>query len=290
MSAEKYTFDSTSVEVIESLFDRIHERAVAEFGSGWANSKVKNGFVKKVLEHYVQQDAESLIEEYVKADLEDQDGSQLTQLLDGVMTYEQRAECRLTEVYFGSVRGLPDPDDTEISTVYIIGLKSEVSVDDVEDVAEMVRDKVRMKLRRSESEHTDRRLSGELEEEDGSDDFDGSLTFIKDHTFELQEMKELLTYTVKYRYEGADFSVPMYSVSPDQSSILTAKTTTDTASSANDLTLRMFEDIIRGQDVAQTTLESPVRMRVRQIMAILAILDYGDVSGTPHADIIDDLL
>jgi hypothetical protein len=296
MSGEKYQFDEVSTILIESLFDKLREHTSKEFGSGWERRRLGSVLATKTLSIYIQPNAEELINEYVMAEV---DPNLDEEQLDAEMTFDKRTETREIEVSFEAERGHADEDDTEISTTYTLRLISSSPLDDVIDVPEQVRDKVRANLLQAEENHTQKVNDGEMSEDS---DFDSTIAFSKHHKFVLGEMKESLNYSVEHHYDGCDFNVPMLSYEPDEDK--DASSADSIMASGDDLpgtehidnqqerndTLALFEELMKHQDIEKPVAQRPAELRVSQILAILAILQFGEAQNEEQEAIIKDLI
>lgn len=295
MSGEKYQFDEASTVLIESLFDTLREHTSKEFGSGWERRRLGSVLATKVISIYMQPNAEELITEYVMAEV---DPNQDEEQLDAEMTFDKRTETREIEVSFEAERGHVDEDDTEISTVYTLRLISSSPLDDVIDVPEQIRDQVRANLLQAEENHRQKVNNGELPEDS---DFDNTIAFSKHHKFVLGEMKESLNYSVEHHYDGHGFNVPMLSYEPDESKDVPSADSTIASSGDlsiiehidnqqdRDDTLALFEELMKYQDIEKPVAQRPAEVRVSQILAILAMLQFGEAQNEEQEAIIKDL-
>ncbi|MDB5186669.1 MAG: hypothetical protein JWM07_141 [Candidatus Saccharibacteria bacterium] len=295
MSAEKYQFDKVSTAVIEDLFVKLHNRAKKEYGKAWERRRLAGALASKTLYLYVQPNAEELITEYLNGD---EDGNKSKDDLDAEMTYDQRTECREIEVSFSAER-CENEETAEISTKYRVELRSASALDDIVDVPEQVRSKVAVKLAQAEEDHMHKIREGELDEDE--DDFNGTIAFTKEHKFALYEQQEKLDYNVVHMYDVGDYSVPMLKYQPDDDSSNSASKQTQPAtindishdnidSQQRDDTLALFEEIMRYQDIEKPVEKTPTELRVGQIMAILAILEFGEAQNEEQEAIIKDLI
>lgn len=295
MSSEKYQFDEVSTAVIEDLFVKLHNRAKKEYGKAWERRRLAGALATKTLYLYVQPNAEELITEYLNGD---KDGNKSLDDLDAEMTYDQRTECREVEVSFSAER-CENEETAEISTKYRVELRSAAALDDIIDVPVQVRSKVAAKLAQAEEDHIRKIHDGELEAD--AEDFNGTIAFTKEHKFALFEQQEKLDYNVVHMYDVADYTVPMLKYQPDDNSSSSApkriQSTTienmpheNIASHERDDTLALFEEIMRYQDIEKPAEKSPTELRVAQIMAVLAILEYGEAQNEEQEAIIKDLI
>jgi hypothetical protein len=296
MSGEKYQFDEVSTILIESLFDKLREHTSKEFGSGWERRRLGSVLATKALSIYVQPNAEELINEYVMAEV---DPNLDEEQLDTEMTFDKRTETREIEVSFEAERGHADEDDTEISTTYTLRFISSSPLDDVIDVPDQIRDKVRANLLQAEENHTRKVSDGELPEDS---DFDSTIAFSKHHKFVLGEMQESLNYSVEHHYDGHDFNVPMLSYEPDEDKDTSSADSTMASSGdllgaehiddqqERDDTLALFEELMKHQDIEKPVAQRPAEVRVSQILAILAILQFGEAQNEEQEAIIKDLI
>lgn len=295
MSAEKYQNDEVSTAVIEDLFEKLHERAMKEFGKGWEHRRIAGGIATKALYLYVQPGAEELIIEYASVD---QDDYKSLDDLDAKMTEDQRSECKEIDVSFEAERRLNE-DTAEISTVYTLKLLSASALDAIVDVPEQIQDKVATKLDQAETDHMQKIKDGELDP-DKDDDFNGTIAFSKEHVFVLREQQELLEYRINHAYSVGEYEIPMLTYQPDDNPIesslnqpepvrATPETSTLTSDQQHDDMMAMFDEIMRHQDIEKPVTKRPAELRVAQIMAILAILDHGEAQNEEQETIIHDL-
>lgn len=292
MSGEKYQYDEVSTNLIEDLFAKLNTHTIKEFGSGWERRRLQNVFAKKAINLYIQPAAERLISEYLQADI---DSSKSEEELDTEMTFEKRIETRDIEVSFEASRYPAEENDTEISTIYKVEFSSTVPIDDIIDIPVIVRDQVVKELSDSETRHLQ---NSKKEPAAGKDreDFDGSLAINKRHTFVLKEMQESLSYNIEHSYEGIDFSVPIltYKPSDEPSTPLFLVTSTATTEHIADQrerhnTLALFEEMMKYQNIEKPVAKRPAEVRVAQILAILALLQFGEAQNEEQEAIIKDL-
>ena len=293
MSGEKYQFDEVSTSLIEDLFDTLEAHTKKEFGSGWEKRRLQSVFAKKAISLYVQQDAEKLISEYLDAD----NGTNKTEAeLESEMSYRKRTETHDIEVAFEAERYPAEEDDSDISTVYTIRLASTTELDGITDVPEQIRSQVAENLTQAEIRHQQQLDKKPSRSEEG-DYFDDSLTFSKRHVFVLKEMQESLSYTIEHTYEGDDFSVPALTYTPGDEPNTPLCIVTSTAAAEHianrqerDDTLAQFEELMKYQDIEKPVAKRPAEIRVGQILAILALLQFGETQSKEQETIIKDLM
>jgi hypothetical protein len=292
MNGEKYQFDEVSSSLIENLFDTLETHTKKEFGSGWEQRRLQSVFARKAISLYVQHDAERLISEYLYAE---NDSIRTEAELEAEMTYRKRTETHDIDVAFEAERYPAEENDSDISTVYTIRLASTTELDDITDVPEQIRSQVAENLTQAEIRHQqqlDKKTSGS----EAEDDFDESLSFSKCHIFVLKEMQESLSYTIEHSYVGADFSVPALTYTPGDEPNTPLFTVTSTAAAEHipnrqerDNTLAQFEELMKYQEIERPVAKRPAEIRVAQILAILALLQFGEAQTPEEEAIIKDL-
>ena len=284
MTAEFHDPSHESTLAIEDLFDRLEARAEKEGGRGWRERRQKQILATKAIHFYVHPDAESQLAEYF---LTNSDDEKSDEEIDQDETLLKLEECRVINTEFTAYRGIFENDDNDIVTYYTVELSTGSTVHDPSELPLEVKDKIETKLNESFVQHIAKRNNGEISNDE---EFDEEIQLVKKHIFEMKDKDESVKYTRKESYDAEDFSVPLSTYSPAESSNANlTKSPGQPDDAPKDALWQLFDDIINAQDLNDVSAESPKNIRVTQVLAILSLLEFGEAQTVEEQKIIEDL-